>query len=182
MRYKRIAFQLFAALGATTQGNLFAADAPAAVKIVREFPISAEPGWPEGVLAILKDVTCSEKLEDDLRFNFEGPHADSWYGLAIRNMEDVNRLIRYFAAIKAESLTLYLRPERGSFLGRGEGAIFSFWNQKILDEWFRADFRKSSLGIRTFGLHRYKKPLKAEVRLTIFAGNPAVNLTKSKSR
>jgi len=135
MRQMQFAFRLIAAIAGLASAITFGADEFGDIRIGNEVRFVAEPGWPEGVLAILNDVTCTEKLGEDLRFHWEGPHDDSWYGLAIRNMDDVNRLVRYFAAIKAESLELYLYPESVWSAGHSEGAFFYFRNQKLINEW-----------------------------------------------
>jgi hypothetical protein len=177
MRQMQFTIRLIAAIAGLASAITFGADEFGDIRIRNEVRFVAEPGWPEGVLAILNDVTCTEKSEEDLRFHFEGPHDDSWYGLAIRNMDDVNRLVRYFAAIKAESLKLYLYAEPGWTVGRGEGAFFRFGNQKLIDEWY-SRLPEVEPGVRKFGAHRWNKPPTAEIGLGLYVGHSAVDLEK----
>jgi hypothetical protein len=121
-------------------------------------PVEMESGWPAGVLQIIND----ELRTGGTRPWFtECPNDVTYYGLAIRDMDDVNRLVQKLAVIDADAVKLCLCAEAGATQPGEEGATFSLGNQETLDAWY-ARLPEAEPGVRQFGVHRYDKPPRAQ--------------------
>jgi hypothetical protein len=176
MRQKKSTIRSIAAFIGLASGIAYAADEFVVAANREEIPLDLQSGWPQGVLDILNDKTRTTKMVEKYRW-VSAANDVSFYGMAIRNMDDVNRLVRYLSAIKSGSPELYLQPEKRWSEGHGEGAFFSFGNQKVLDEWYK-NLPEVEPGVRGYAAQRYEKPPTAEVRLGLYVDHPAVDLTK----
>ena len=100
--------------------------------------------------------------------------------------QDANRLIQRLAAIRA-NVHLKLSPAReaGALgftthmkVGNDHAAVFSLGNQRVLDEWF-AQRTRAQPGRGKTGVRPAANPSVALTpTLTLFAGHPAIDLTK----
>ncbi len=147
-------------------------------------PVSATPGWPEGVLDLVNDPLRTDgwnpwfsQMANDVNF----------YEFKVRDTDDVNRLLQKLAAIKAPKIQVQLNPgKEPSYLGystvleRGNGTavVFSVGNQEVLNVWYQR-LPEVEPGVRKIGKWEFKQaPKAAPPRLIIYAGNPAIDLTK----
>jgi len=149
-------------------------------------PVAAADGWPEGVLALVNDPART----DGWRPWFSGlPNAITYYCFVVNDTEDVNRLVRRLAKVKADVLQLRLRAgqhravQGGSTVSpqdEGAAVVFSIGDQASINRWYQR-LPEVSPGVRQFGVHRYTKPPAAlPPTLTIYVGHKAVDLDRLK--
>jgi hypothetical protein len=137
--------------------------------------VEMQSGWPAGVLQIVNDETRTTGFHP---WFSGGPDDANFYGLAIRNMDNVNRLVRKLAAIDVEGLELDLDPAAGAAHVGGEGALFVVGNQEVLNTRY-AQLPEVEPGVREFGVSRYEKPPTARPPcLFLYIGHPGVDLEK----
>lgn len=135
------------------------------------------PGWPAGTLALINDPLRTGGWH---HFFSECPNDSQYYGLDVRDPDDVNHLIQLLAAIDTTELELSILPETGASHAGGVGAVFALGNQPILDEWF-AGLREVEPGVRAFGVHRFREAPPAQPpTLIVYSKHKAVDLKRLK--
>jgi hypothetical protein len=133
----------------------------------------ALPGWPQGVLELINDPV---RVNGWHPWFSESPNDGYYFEMDVRRPQDVNHLIKLFAAIKSKTLELNLDPADGAPHADGVGAIFALGNQPIINRWFMT-LPEVEPGIRQFGAYRYREPPTAQPpTLTIYVGHKAVDL------
>lgn len=131
-------------------------------------PVTALPGWPEGVMKLI-----NHRLRTDGWHPWfsELPNDMNYYGMDVRGMDDVNALLKLLAGVKAKRVVLNFDPAAGGRHVGGAGGVFTIGNQPIVDRWFK-HLPVVKPGVRRFGVNRYRKPPTAgPPTLTVYTGS-----------
>lgn len=140
-------------------------------------PAYISPGWPEGVADLVNDRARTSGWNDW----FSGwPNDVNHYALKIKDMADLNRLVRLLGAVDCDlrevRLSSVSEPKGLGWVtslpeGNGIPVMFSIGDQKRVDQW------AGRLAGGKFGVMQFEAtPVAVPPTLTIFVPNEAVDL------
>jgi hypothetical protein len=133
--------------------------------------------WPAGTLELVNDPLRTAGHEP---WSSGSPSDQDFFDLRTTTADELNGLVAKLSRIDAKTLNVVLSPERSDpptviwpAKEPATTAVFSIGSQPVLDRWFKR------LPNGRFGKQVYTEPPKAHPpTLTIYAGHPAVDLSK----
>ena len=120
-------------------------------------PVSAQSGWPEGVVEFLN----LPQRTDGWRSWFSGTPSDvQSYGFRLSDLEEANQLLARFAEIRTDRLSVvFVMPVEGEERQRLSASLI-FGDQDTINRWFKS-LKVDGDGRRIYGRHRYAEPPEA---------------------